>query len=232
MENQEKRNDLSVGNIVTLGSYPQSSDRPEPIEWYVVKVFGDRALLLSKHGLDSRPFNESGQQVTWENCTLRSWLNSEFWETAFTDDEKERVIEADNNNSLCFVNWLEMFFTNLNRPPLKAVKMVRFGKRTMDRVFCLSYDEVKRYLCGNEAVRAVMTTIPTAYAVERGAKLRKYESMYDGAEQQGTEWWLRSMGSGKRYAADVFEDGSVDREGIEVNTAGHCVRPALYISLE
>ena len=38
------------------------------------------------------PFNETGEDVTWEACTLREWLNKEVYEEYFSDDERELML--------------------------------------------------------------------------------------------------------------------------------------------
>jgi hypothetical protein len=44
--------------------------------------------------LDAKPYNEEDTSITWENCTLRKWLNDTFYNTAFTDSEKTKIVES------------------------------------------------------------------------------------------------------------------------------------------
>ena len=71
--------DVKVGDIITIGRYPQNDDDPEPIEWIVLQKDGKRAFLLSRYVLDAIPYEESHDKVTWEECTLRAWLNDDFY---------------------------------------------------------------------------------------------------------------------------------------------------------
>lgn len=52
---------FAVGNYMTFGIYPQTKagDDKIPIEWLVLDREGDKALLLSRYGLDAQPYNES-----------------------------------------------------------------------------------------------------------------------------------------------------------------------------
>ena len=71
---------LAVGEYISFGHYPQTASGTDdmPIEWIVLEADGDSALLLSRYALDCQPFNTKQDFVTWETCTLRKWLNSDF----------------------------------------------------------------------------------------------------------------------------------------------------------
>lgn len=75
---------FAVGNYVTFGTYPQSEEGTDatPIQWMVLDRDGSKALLLSRYGLDAQPYNTELSEVTWETCSLRSWLNNNFRNTA------------------------------------------------------------------------------------------------------------------------------------------------------
>ena len=83
------------GSIVIFGNYPQekNGDR-RPIEWIVLEKESDRLLLLSKYALDCQPYNEQRQKVSWEESSLREWLNSTFIDTAFNEREQKDIAET------------------------------------------------------------------------------------------------------------------------------------------
>ena len=65
---------LAVNEIVTFGKYEQDgmrSNGPEAIEWLVLDVQEDKALLLSRYALDSMPYHDNYKAVTWETSDLR-----------------------------------------------------------------------------------------------------------------------------------------------------------------
>ena len=65
----------TIGSIVTFGRYEQDGDKengPEEIEWVLLDVQDGKALLLSKYGLEAKPYNTEYTDVTWETCTLRA----------------------------------------------------------------------------------------------------------------------------------------------------------------
>lgn len=64
-------NDLDT---VKFGSYPQndvSGKTKEPIEWIVLEIQNDKALLLSKFIIDCKSYHNEQLDITWENCDLR-----------------------------------------------------------------------------------------------------------------------------------------------------------------
>ena len=139
-----------TGSIVTFGHYEQdndSSNGTEPIEWIVLDTDGDIAILLARFGLDAMPFNKKDIHVTWENCTLRAWMNDDFLKTAFTQEEQEKLatvfVKADNASE----------------------SETDLGNDTHDRVFLLSIREAENYMPEEE----LRKTSPTTYAEIRGA---------------------------------------------------------------
>ena len=81
---------LEVGDTFTFGSYEQNndiSDGSEPVTWVVMAKEGDKLWMISQLGLDAQPFNRRRVDVTWADCTLRTWLNEDFLTAAFTEDE-------------------------------------------------------------------------------------------------------------------------------------------------
>lgn len=95
---------------VYFGSYWQSdtngdgfadkNDEKTPIQWRVLSVENDEVLLLADKCLEYQPFHNEADidGITWETCSLRKWLNKDFYDTAFTDDEKGAIIKKTLSN--------------------------------------------------------------------------------------------------------------------------------------
>ena len=84
----------SAGDVVTFGTYEQDNDETngqEPVEWIVLDRDDDDLLLMSRMALDSQPYHTVTEEVTWEECSLREWLNSNFLNKAFTEEEQARI---------------------------------------------------------------------------------------------------------------------------------------------
>ena len=77
------------GDRLFFGSYPQSTDRPEPIEWRVLEIKDGKALMISEKLLDARRFDAVSSD--WQSSELRAWLNDTFLSTAFSVEEREKL---------------------------------------------------------------------------------------------------------------------------------------------
>ena len=90
----KKITSVAVGDVVTFGKYPQTAAGTDqtPIEWIVLDVQDGKALLLSKYGLEMKQYNTEYTDITWETCTLRTWLNSDFLNKAFSSEEQSAIL--------------------------------------------------------------------------------------------------------------------------------------------
>ncbi len=198
-----------VGDYITFGSYEQDNDASngkEDIEWLVLDKEDDRVLVISKYALDCQMYNEKNKPLTWSSCSLRSWLNSSFIDSAFSSDEQSQILIAAVTAD-----------SNPNRD-------VPAGKDTEDKVFLLSIKEAEQYFDSDEA----RWCVPTSYARACGASVDNVNTTADG---EGTcLWWLRTPGTLPNYAAYVDNAGSVSYDGHYVSFRNNAVRPALWIS--
>ena len=154
---------FAVGHYVTFGTYPQTKTGNDatPIEWLVLARDGNKALLISRYGLDAQPYNKDKANVTWENCTLRTWLNSTFYNRAFNSAERAAILttNVDNSKNQCYSRW-----------------STSGGNNTQDKVFLLSYAEANKYFGvthGNSS-NTKSRVAPTAYSIAQGAKTYSY----------------------------------------------------------
>lgn len=89
-----------TGDIVTFGTYEQdniSSNGAEKIEWIVLEVQPDRILLLSRYALDSERYHYRKENVNWDTCSVRDWLNDTFYREAFTRADRERILSSETS---------------------------------------------------------------------------------------------------------------------------------------
>ena len=104
----------------------------EPIKWRILQSENGEAFLLSDVILDKQLYNENDKYVTWENSSLRAWLNKKFINTAFSDEEKEKI------------NITEII--NQDNP----VYGTEGGNNTFDKIFLLSLSEVSEQQDGEK----------------------------------------------------------------------------------
>lgn len=205
----KKIKEANVGDIIYYGSYEQDnniSNGKENIEWRVLAKENNRILVISDKALDCQPFNETGEDVTWRTCTLRKWLNDDFFNSAFSNAEKKRIptvtVLADKNPEFS----------------------INSGKATKDKVFLLSIKEVNKYF-NSKISRQCM---PTNFAVAQGG----YISNTYSTDVKATCWWLRSPGGyGLVCAAYVDNIGDIRAYGASVESDNGTVRPAMWINL-
>ena len=99
---------LKQGDIIEFGSYEQDNiigNGPEPIEWQVLDVDGNEAFLVSVHSLDAMKFNETMKSsakktLKWAESDIRSWLNGEFIDKAFSEEEKNCLAMVENEEGV------------------------------------------------------------------------------------------------------------------------------------
>ena len=53
---------------------------------------------MSVYALDCEKYNDIDESVTWETCTLRKWLNEEFYNEAFSSNDKSIIRLTDLEN--------------------------------------------------------------------------------------------------------------------------------------
>ena len=75
-----------------VGEEIQMGDFHGKMDWIVLRRQGDLAYVISKYVLIDMHFDEYTNQ--WEDSGIRKWLNGEFYEKSFTDDEKSRFVST------------------------------------------------------------------------------------------------------------------------------------------
>ncbi|MCQ2372708.1 MAG: DUF6273 domain-containing protein [Phascolarctobacterium sp.] len=132
--NKNMRKNLCIGDIVEFGRYYQdASGEKTTIEWQVLDIEEDRALLISKYALDVVAFNSYEENACryrniWAESSIRTWLNVSFYKTAFSGENVKHIVSANTENNI------------------------------YDNVFLLSVREVSAYF-SNENARKCMRTI-------------------------------------------------------------------------
>ena len=239
---------FEVGNIIVMGEYKQESiTTREPIEWIVLDVEGNKALLISRYVIECQPFNETeysadGGEITWENCTLRTFLNNDFASDAFTDAERS-VIKT----------------TTVKNPDNKFFG-TDGGNDTEDQIFILSVEEVEKYFPYtyfdeeyqfgyNQAL--MCAPVPAIMFSNSDHKVYSWEMYKDNYDnyfkdygytedcigQRGAEWWLRTPGRGGHdegmltcTACKVVEKGGTGYKSWRAVYDVRCgVRPVMYV---
>lgn len=95
------KEEINKGSIIKFGRFPQNWDgKLSPIQWEVLDVDDTKILAISRDILAPVRMAVSDDTVSWEETELRNWLNSIFYEYAFTEEEKEYIIPKVISNDL------------------------------------------------------------------------------------------------------------------------------------
>lgn len=174
----------SDGEFVEFGSYHVALNNPKmPLRWRILAIEEDKALIITFMGIDVRKFNDSPGNSDWENSSMRKWLNTEFYNEAFTDSEKQLIVEAN------LMNYKNVTYRTDN------------GDKTKDNVFLLSIDEVERYF----TTFSERTVKPTVYARNKGVFIAPNGNVWWWLRSSGnTEAYAADVD----YGGDVDKYGS------------------------
>lgn len=196
---------VEISDYIQFGNYEQDNDKSngkEKIEWLVIDKQENKILVISKFALDCAPYNDEEKNITWEECSLRSWLNNDFINSAFSANEKYVI------QSTKVINEDGTYNTD-------------GGNDTTDNIFLLSISETEKYFASEQD----RICNPTAYVSEK-------ISDSNDREDDTCWWWLRSPGRYKNYASGVNYIGSINEFGDVVYNDTYSVRPALWITLK
>ena len=163
------RTKIHVGGTVKYGSYEQdnnTSNGAETIEWTVLDIQGDKALVISKNVLDFQRYYPNLQTtVTWANSSIRTWLNDSFYNAAFSDGQKSGI------------------YTTSVSGESNTVFGTSGGSATSDKIFLLSASEAANYL-NTDGKRMANCT---EYALSRNG-----DSALRNTTTQSSYWLLRT----------------------------------------
>lgn len=191
----------------------------EPVKWNILDE--STGLALADFVLDSQPFSKTsykdGYGVYYKDAeltyysnnyaesTIRQWLNNDFYNTVFTEEEKSQIA-----TTTC---------ENIASDEANA----KFNSTTTyDKVFFLSQSQVESSNLGFASDTDRMT-MATDYAKVQGAF--STNSKYPGYAY----WWTRSPNSHSQSATRVSFIGQV-MGGSNITYTSTGVRPAITIS--
>ena len=212
---------LRVGDIITFGGY----------DFVVLDVRGRDALILMESIVMFRPYHFPTEEVTWQESTIRDFLNTEFL-FAFRQDEVDRILWA---------NFIRNEIETLDNPWFGTSG----GRDDHDLVFLLCIEQVLRYFGDSGFVEAgINPAARTAVWPSVGAHIWGIHDSYSGnihnnvlerrmaldlnGHPQG--WWLRNPGFYTSDAVFVESTGALNINGAEVTAHNIGIRPAMWIT--
>ena len=220
------------GDTITFGHYEQDNDTsngPEAITWKVLDVQDGKALVISEKILARvrhRYVEDGHGAVTWETSCVRQWLSEDFFNAAFSGEEKTAVC-----------------LTNVKSEPNPDYTDTDSGADTQDYVFVLGLEEYDAYFANDGDVSDAVAPytevarVGNPYAKDELVRNAKYYPMNNAARGNADGsagwWWLRTVG--QDYAADgnfmirVDAAGKADGVGSDADCG---VRPAMWVDID
>ncbi len=168
----------------------------EPLEWRVLDP--DEGFIMCESIIDSQAYNntiyyDSVYKEWYKNSlcenyandyatsSIRAWLNNDFYNTAFTDEEKSEIKESMLDNS-------------------SDVDAAYDSDATYDKVFLLSFDEMNKGEYGFSSDASECDIARQA----QGTDYAKCQGLYS---KGGNAWFLRSPSSQSSCMCLVSETG-------------------------
>ena len=185
----------------------------EPLTWTILDP--EEGYVMSNIAIDAQAFENfsyydpdsfdsaSGPMVyngkdckylanDWSKCSLREWLNRDFFNTAFTAEEKAQIGKTYLNNNNSFNSSLD-------------------GAGTFDKIFTISfYDAINSdYGFDENGSRSDLARVrpATDYAMCQGAEVVSYTG------GNIPYWWLRTTGLYGAFAFGVAPGGWIVSSG-------------------
>jgi len=229
--------EASIGDLVYFGRYEQDGkDRngKEPMEWIVIDKNDEGVMLLSSKVIEYQEFldDDTDDYYNWETSNIRDWLNSDFMELAFNDEQMDSIM-----------------LTN-NPIPDTGLFNDKGTEATNDYVFLLSLNELNLLEQTNTLyIDSIAGTFYYAYLPEAAAQGTPYydsldydlatlaemsidpeayaeESVKDGY----VSWYLRSSYlAGDLGVLVVMENGHVASITSSDDFGGAGVRPVIWV---
>ena len=212
--------------------HPWHFFRISPIRWRVLDMVDGKILLLADRMPDSMPFHAVDENVSWEDSTLRSWLNgysasanrqgvdytdNGFLDHAFLPEEREAILAAHCEN------------------PVNKDYGTYSGEDTEDCLFILSNAEVfegtdagKYGFCpGRDYDDPAKRFTSTVYAKCRGAWWSPVKE-YAG----NSFWFMRTSGYTPQSVTYICDFGFIYSKGTLVTCSDAGVLPAMWVDSE
>ena len=224
-------------DTVVIGDYWQDDtngdgvadekDKKTPITWLVLERYNDgTALVLAdkildthiydsgKNVIDDKGNNAEDNSVIWKTSEVRTWLNNDFYNTAFTFEEKSAIVKSTLKNTSSDIG-VNVDFSD-----------------TEDYIFLLAPNDMKNTSYGFNSewytVDRYRSAEVTSFANSKGVDIiGKAVGLKCGT------WWLRTTNQSSKLVSYVDNDGYVEtnRSGNYVFHENYGIRPAMRVKL-
>ncbi|WP_455716192.1 DUF6273 domain-containing protein [Anaerosporobacter sp.] len=202
--------EFNIGGVIPFGGY----------NWRILDIKDNAALIITEYIIEQRPYHDAYKDITWADCSLRKYLNGEFYDK-FNMAERSRIIPVINKN------------------PDNQWYGTKGGADTRDSIFILSVEEVVCQYFGDSSSKLYNPGKNQRYWFERKDEnnSKRYARLETNTEYNW--WWIRTPGRVNVKAVYIHGDGNIGIQGNNILKGnlsdGRCtggVRPALWIKME
>ena len=190
--------------------------------WRVLDIQDGKALIITEQIIEQHAFHDAYEEATWASCSLRRYLNNEFY-NGFAAAERARIVPVVNKNA--GNQWYGS----------------QGGEDTQDNIFLLSVEEAVCLYFGDSSRNLENRSAKQRYWFQK--KDENNDKRRATLEGYVWWWWLRSPGRDNRRAAYIHGDGNIGIQGNGIfryssnilhplsgdNSGG--VRPVLWLKL-
>ena len=202
---------LKIGGIIPFGDY----------DWRILDIKDNAVLVITEYIIDQRSYHDVYKDTTWADCSLRKYLNGEFYDK-FNADEQSRIIPVINKN------------------PDNQWYGTKGGADTEDSIFLLSMEEAVCLYFGDSCSKLMNPGKNQRYWFERKDENNsKRIAKLEKEKERIWWWWLRSPGRVSIKSVYIHGDGNIGIQGNNILKGnisdGRCtggVRPALWLKPE
>lgn len=203
--------EFNIGRVMLFGGY----------NWRILDIKNNAALIITEYIIEQRSYHDAYKDITWADCSLRKYLNGEFYDK-FNATDKSRIIPVINKN------------------PDNQWYGSKGGVDTKDSIFILSIEEVVCQYFGDSSSKLQNPGKNQRYWFERKDENNSKRIARLEVNKEGIWWWwLRSPGRVNVKAVYIHGDGNIGIQGNNILKGnisdGKCtggVRPALWLKLE
>jgi|GEM_PF-3977180 len=204
--------------------YPYDAGRIIQIDGYLWRILETgiegKVLLLSEDILSRNKYNDELVSTKWEDCTLREYLNNEFFNALSAETQAVVVSTADIKTAVGQTAANSRHLQNLSD-----------GYTSEDKVFLLSVYEASYYIFGGDLSQYGIGSLPDALP------MTQLQRAFELNSSNAYSWWLRQTSETDSYVAPhvYFDDTGVSEityPGHNVDLFDTGVRPAMWISFE
>ena len=254
----KKLSDLEIGDYVAIGHIEQDNceaNGEDPIYWKVYDKRDDQVLLIADNVIDGQRFNSEDVSVNWADSSLRKYLNEEFYQKVFTEQEKDLILTSHLQNR-SYADYLQDYYLRPNNYiSYETLSDVDNGADSDDKVFLLDINEAITYLGEEDDYYPSFLDedngpkdwleqwgrygIDLSYGASGrlcrpSDKIIRYSTVgYSDYHQSSTRhyanYWLRTMGDRQNSAIVVTDIGAFMPYNVAAENVG--IRPAMWIKI-